>query len=122
MSDKEIKHQITGDMHIEWTPVKTKQSTECVEQSLELVEWRDVCGTGIPEPVYRLKANHIPDAKKMVKQEKSVSVGEPVALEALKWIASLDLSGADDRAIALMAYAIVSKARFAVLEATGERA
>ena len=45
-----------------------------------------------------------------------------MALEALKWIASLDLSGADDRAIALMAYAIVSKARFAVLEATGERA
>jgi hypothetical protein len=47
---------------------------------------------------------------------------EPVALEALKWIASHDLSGADDRALGLMSYAFVSKARFAVLEATGERA
>lgn len=44
-----------------------------------------------------------------------------LVLEALKWIASHDLSGADDRAIALMAYAFVSKARLAVLEATGER-
>jgi len=26
------------------------------DQSLEIVEWRDVDGTGIPEPVYRLKA------------------------------------------------------------------
>lgn len=46
---------------------------------------------------------------------------ESKLLEAVKWIASLDLSGADDRAIALMSYAIVSKARFAVLDATGEK-
>ena len=46
------------------------KSTECVEQSLELVEWRDVDGTGIPEPVYRLK----------VKQTSvSEPTGEPVA-------------------------------------------
>jgi hypothetical protein len=41
------------------------------EQSLELVEWCDVDGTGIPEPVYRLKA----------KQEQ----GEPVAWMEPDW-------------------------------------
>jgi len=33
-----------------------KEALAKQEQSLELVEWRDVDGTGIPEPVYRLEA------------------------------------------------------------------
>ena len=57
----------------------------------------------------------IPKIKNVLAQKSN----EP-ALDALKWIASHDLSGVDERALALMSYAFVHKARFAVLEATGE--
>ena len=72
-----------------------------------------------------LNDNQPCDAEKLLEKtiatEESSATQEQKLLDALKWIASHDLSGADDRAIALMSYAFVSKARFAVLEAKGER-
>ena len=92
----------------------TPQERKVMELALEALERSAYYGIGAKiEAVKAIKALE----EALAKPEQ-----EPVALEALKWIASQDLSGADDRAIALMAYAFVSKARFAVLEATGERA
>lgn len=61
------------------------------------------------------------DSKKYRQAIAEESEKQSKLLEAMKWIGSHDLSGADDRSLALMSYGFVSKARFAVLDATGEK-
>lgn len=68
---KEIKHQITGDMYIEWPPVKAKQeqrsdseqlSTECVSVSVgEPVAWVN------PDDLYDLEAGEDGDVPYVVR-------------------------------------------------------
>ena len=88
--------------------------TEALKLALEaLLSW----GKGFPDNWGDLDTEAVNAIKEALAQQSN----EP-ALDALKWIASHDLSGVDERALALMSYAFVHKARFAVLEATGERA
>lgn len=95
----------------------TKQ-TEALKLALEaLLSW----GKGFPDNWGDLDTEAVTAIKEALAQQ-SDSVSNEPALDALKWIASHDLSGVDERELALMSYAFVHKARFAVLEATGERA